>query len=391
MLAITNGMVHTMAGQIHEHGTVLIDGGRIVEVGERIAVPSGATVVDAAGKVVFPGFVESHSHVGVWSDGVAGEGHDFNETSDPVTPQMRAIDGINPLDGAFGDVLAAGITTLMTGAGSANLFGGEWVAIKPFGQIVEEMVLRYPCGLKLALGENPKRVYSAQKKSPITRMGEAALIREMFLKAQAYAAKLDRAASGEGDQPERDLKLEPLVRALRGEEKTRIHAHAAQDIATAVRLGREFGLDIVIEHATEGWKIADFLARERVPVSLGPFHIGRPKIEMAPMTLKSPGILSRAGVQVAIHMDATAATSYLPVFAGLAVREGMDETEASKAITINAARISGIGDRVGSLEAGKDADVLILSGHPFSWQTRVERVYINGLLAHRAEGVAAVG
>lgn len=389
MLAITNGLVRTMAGPVHAGGTVLIDAGKIVSVGERVAIPSDATVVDAAGKEVFPGFVESHSHVGVWSDGVASEGHDFNETSDPVTPQMRAIDGINPLDGAFPDVLAAGITTLMTGAGSANLFGGEWAAIKPVGTIVEEMVLRYPCGLKLALGENPKRVYSASKKSPITRMGEAALIRETFLKAQVYAAELDRAARGEGDEPERDLKLEPLVRALRGEEKTRIHAHAAQDIVTAVRLAREFGLDVVIEHATEGWRIADFLAREGVPVSLGPFHLGRPKIEMAPMTLKSPGILARAGVRVAIHMDATAATSYLPVFAGLAVREGLDEDEALRAITINAARISGIDDRVGSLEAGKDADVLILSGHPFDWRTRVERVYIDGALAHTAEGVTA--
>lgn len=389
MLAITNGLVRTMAGPVHAGGAVLIDAGQIVSVGERVAIPSDATVVDATGKGVFPGFVESHSHVGVWSDGVASEGHDFNETSDPVTPQMRAIDGINPLDGAFPDVLAAGITTLMTGAGSANLFGGEWAAIKPVGTIVEEMVLRYPCGLKLALGENPKRVYSASKKSPMTRMGEAALIRETFLKAQAYAAKLDRAASGEGEEPERDLKLEPLVRALRGEEKTRIHAHAAQDIVTAVRLAREFGLDVVIEHATEGWRIADFLAREGVPVSLGPFHLGRPKIEMAPMTLKAPGILARAGVRVAIHMDATAATSYLPVFAGLAVREGLDEDEALRAITINAARISGIDDRVGSLEAGKDADVLVLSGHPFDWRTRVERVYIDGALAHTAEGITA--
>ena len=389
MLAITNGLVRTVAGAVHAGGAVLIDAGKIVSVGERVSIPSDATIVDAAGKEVLPGFVESHSHVGVWSDGVASEGHDFNETSDPVTPQMRAIDGINPLDGAFPDVLAAGITTLMTGAGSANLFGGEWAAIKPVGTIVEEMVLRYPCGLKLALGENPKRVYSASKKSPMTRMGEAAIIRETFLKAQAYAAKLDRAASGEGEQPERDLKLEPLVRALRGEEKTRIHAHAAQDIVTAVRLAREFGLDVVIEHATEGWRIADFLAREGVPVSLGPFHLGRPKIEMAPMTLKSPGILARAGVRVAIHMDATAATAYLPVFAGLAVREGLDEDEALRAITINAARISGIDDRVGSLEAGKDADVLILSGHPFDWRTRVERVYIDGELAHAAEGVTA--
>jgi imidazolonepropionase-like amidohydrolase len=389
MLAITNGTIHTQAGAVHEGGTILLDGGKIVSVGERLTVPSDATVVDATGKVVMPGFVESHSHVGLWSDGVASEGHDFNETSDPVTPHMRAIDGINPLDGAFPEVLAAGITTLMTGPGSANLFGGEWVALKPVGMIVEEMILRAPCGLKIALGENPKRVYGAQKKSPVTRMGEAALIRETFLKAQSYTAELERAANAGDEPPERDLRLEPLVRAMRGEEKTRIHAHAAQDIVTAVRLAREFGLDVVIEHATEGWKIADFLARENVPVSLGPFHLGRPKIEMAPMTLESPGILARAGVTIAIHMDATSATSYLPVFAGLAVRAGLDEDEALRAITINAARISGIADRVGSLEPGKDADVLVLSGHPFDWRTTVERVYINGELAHTAAGIVA--
>lgn len=388
MLAITNGTVYTMAGQTHDRGTVLIDGGKIVEVGEGIAVPSDAAVVDAAGKVVLPGFVESHSHVGIWGDAVAWEGRDFNETSDPVTPHMGALDGINPFDPAFRDALAAGVTTLLTGAGSANLIGGEWAAIKPVGRIADEMVLRYPCGLKLALGENPKRVYGDQKKSPVTRMGAAALIREALVKAQRHAAVLERAERGAAEMPERDLRLEPLVRALRGEQKTRVHAHAAQDIATAVRLAREFGLDVVVEHATEGWKIADFLARENVPVSLGPFHVGRPKLEMAPLTLRAPGILARAGVTVAIHMDATAATAYLPLFAGLAVREGMDEADALRAITINAALISGVADRVGSLERGKDADVLVLSGHPFALMTRVERVYVNGELAHVAEEVA---
>lgn len=389
MLAITNGTVYTMAGPPYERGTVLIEGKTIVAAGANLAVPSDATVIDATGKTVLPGFVESHSHVGLWGDSVAWEGRDFNETSEPVTPHMRAIDGINPFDTAFRDVLAAGITTLLTGAGSANLIGGEWAAIKPVGQIADDMILRYPCGLKMALGENPKNVYGNQRKSPVTRMGAAALIRETLLKAQAYAAKIERAEREGESAPERDLRLEPILRALRGEQKTRIHAHAAQDIVTAVRLAREFGLDVVIEHATEGWKIADFLARENVPVSVGPFHVGRPKIEMAPLTLKAPGILARAGVSVAIHMDATSSTAYLPIFAGLAVREGMDATAALEAITITAARITGVDDRVGSLERGKDADVLVLSGHPFDLMTRVERVYINGALAHLGEGVAA--
>jgi imidazolonepropionase-like amidohydrolase len=389
MLAITNGKVMTMAGQTFERGTVLIDGDKIVDVGESVVVPNGTETIDAGGKIVMPGYVESHSHVGIWGDGVAWEGRDFNETSEPVTPHMRAIDGINPFDRAFEDVLAAGITTILTGPGSANLIGGEWVAIKPVGRVVEEMILRDPCGLKMALGENPRRVYGDQRKSPVTRMGEAALIREALIKAEAYARSVEKAEREGTELPTRDLRMEPIVRGLRREERTRIHAHAAQDIVTAIRLSREFGLDPVIEHVTEGWKIADFIADAGVPCSVGPFHVGRPKIEMSPMTFKNPGILAAAGVTVAIHMDATSSTALLPIFAGLCCREGMPEDEALKAITINSAIVSGVADRVGSLEKGKDADVIVLSGHPFDLMTKVERVIINGKPAHIAEGLDA--
>lgn len=387
MLAITNGRVLTMAGQTYERGTVLIDNGKIVDVGSNAVVPSGSEVIDATGKFVLPGFVESHSHVGIWGDSVGWEGRDFNETSEPITPHMRAIDAINPRDPAFKDVLAAGITTLMTGPGSANLIGGEWAAVKPVGTIVDDMVLRYPCGLKMALGENPKRVYGDQKKSPITRMGQAALIREAFLKAQKYAKSIEKAEREGTEPPDRDLRLEPLVRAMRGEEKTRIHAYTVQDITNAVHLSREFNLDPVIEHAFEAHLIAEFLARERVSISIGPFHVGRQKKEMEAMTFAAPGILARAGVTVAIHMDTTGSTALLPVFAGLAVRAGMAEEDALKAISINAARISGVADRVGSLEKGKDADVIVLSGHPFDLMTRVEHVFIDGKTAYREQGV----
>ena len=389
MLAITNGKVMTMAGQTFERGTVLIDGDKIVDVGDNVVIPNGCETIDASSKIVMPGYVESHSHVGIWGDGVAWEGRDFNETSEPVTPHMRAIDGINPFDRAFEDVLQAGITTILTGPGSANLIGGEWVAIKPVGRVVEQMILREPCGLKMALGENPRRVYGDQRKSPVTRMGEAALIREALIKAQAYARSVEKAEREGTELPERDLRMEAVVRGLRREERTRIHAHAAQDIVTAIRLSREFGLDPVIEHVTEGWKIADFIADAGVPCSVGPFHVGRPKIEMSPMTFKNPGLLAAAGVTVAIHMDATSSTALLPVFAGLCVREGMPEEEALKAITINSAIVSGVADRVGSLEKGKDADVIVLSGHPFDLMTKVERVIINGKPAHIDEGLDA--
>lgn len=375
MLAITNGKVYTMAGAVHDPGTVLIDGPRIVAAGAEVAIPAGAEIVDASGKVVMPGFVESHSHVGIWGDSVSWEGRDFNETSEPMTPHMRAIDGINPNDLAIPTTLKAGITTLMTGAGSANLIGGEWAAIKPVGRTVDEMILRYPCGLKMALGENPKRVYGDQKKSPITRMAQVALIREQLIKAQKYA---------ESDSPERDLRMEALVRALKREERTRIHAYTVQDITNGIRFAKEFNLDPVFEHAFEAHTIADILAKEHIPVSLGPFHMGRMKMEMAAMDFAAPGILARAGVTVAIHMDSTTSTALLPIFAGLAVRAGMSEEDALKAITINAAIVSGIADRVGSLEAGKDADVIVLSGHPFDLMTTVEKVFVNGALAHAA-------
>ncbi len=389
MLAITNGRVLTMAGQTHERGTVLIDGEKIVDVGADLQVPSNADVIDATGKFVMPGFVESHSHVGIWGDSVGWEGRDFNETSDPITPHMRAIDGINPRDPAFKDVLAAGITTLMTGAGSANLIGGEWVALKPVGTIVDNMILRYPCGLKLALGENPKRVYGDQKKSPITRMGQVALIREAFLKAEKYSKAVEKAEREGTEPPDRDLRMEPLVRAMRREEKTRIHAYTVQDITNAVHISKEFHLDPVIEHAFESHLIADYLAREGVSISIGPFHIGRQKKEMEAMTFAAPGILARAGVTVAIHMDTTGSTALLPIFAGLAVRAGMAEEDALKAITINAAKVSGVADRVGSLETGKDADVIVLSGHPFDLMTQVERVVIDGKVAFVKPGIVA--
>lgn len=385
MLAIINGRVHTMAGATFERGIVLMDGAKIVQVGEQVVVPDDATVVDAAGKVVMPGYVESHSHVGIWGDSVGWEGKDFNETSEPITPHMRAIDGINPRDVAIKTVREAGVTSLMTGAGSANLIGGEWAAIKPVGEIADDMVFRYPCGLKMALGENPKKVYGDQKKSPVTRMGQAALIRESLLKAQRFMENQERSGSETALSADDGMRMEPLVRALRGEQRTRIHAYTIQDISTAIRISREFGLDPVIEHAFEAHLIADYLAREKVPVSIGPFHIGRQKLEMAAMTLKAPGILSRAGVTVAIHMDTTGSTALLPLFAGLAVREGMDEEDALRAITINAAIVSGISDRVGSLESGKDADVIVLSGHPFDLMTKVQRVFINGEQTYVAE------
>lgn len=385
MKAIVGGTVYTITGGVIEGGTVFVDGTRIAGVEERAEVPAGTEVIDARGKVVMPGIIDAHTHLGIWGEGNGWAGLDFNETSDPATPEMRGLDGINPFDPAFADAREAGITTVLTGPGSANVIGGEWVALKTVGTIADEMVLLQPAGLKAALGENPKKVYGDRKRTPVTRMGVAAVLRTWFTRAREYMERQDRAGRGIGEAAAVDLQLEAVARALRGEEPVRIHAHRADDIVTAVRLGREFHLDITIEHATEGHKVAEFLAASGAPCSVGPLLFSRTKEELAGMTLANPGILARAGVKVAIHSDTTSGCKFLLVAAGLAVREGMPEAEALRAVTLNAAEMLGVSGRVGSLEAGKDADLVVFSGHPFHTYTTADVVMIDGAVVHRRD------
>lgn len=404
MIAITNGQVMTITQGTFERGTVLIEGGRIVAVGEGIEIPEDAEIYDATGQVVMPGLIDAHCHVGLWAEGV-GENHaDGNEMTDPITPHLRALDAVHPEDPAFKELVAAGVTTVLTGPGSGNLIGGQWICLKtPPRPNVEQMVLLEPAGMKMALGENPKRVYGDQKKNPSTRMGNAATLRAAFVEAQNYMEKWRRyeaelseyrAKAGDKDAtppkpPERDLKLEALGKVLRREMKARVHAHRADDLLTAIRIAEEFGLDLTLEHATEGYKIADVLAAKKIPVTAGPILFSRVKYELKDMTPKNPGLMVKAGVKVAIQTDEASAVKYLALNAALAVREGMPEEEALKAITINAAEIIGVADRVGSLEVGKDADVIVLSGHPFDYRTVTELVLVDGQLAYRREGGAA--
>ncbi len=402
MLAIANGKVMTISHGTFEPGTVLVEGGRIVAVGPDGAIPAGAEVYDATGKVVTPGLIDAHCHVGLFPDGVGWEYSDGNECTDPITPHLRALDAVHPEDPAFKELVAAGVTTVLTGPGSGNLIGGQWVCLKTVPKpSVEQMVLLEPAGMKMALGENPKRVYSEQKKLPTTRMGNAAALRSALVEAQNYLEKWRRyeadlqtyqARVAAGEQaaeppkpPERDLKLEALGKVLRREMKARVHAHRADDMLTAIRIAEEFGLDLTLEHATEGYKIADILASKGIPVTAGPILFSRVKYELREMTPRNPGLMAKAGVKVAIQTDEMSAVKYLTINAALAVREGMPEEEALKAITLNAAEIIGVADRVGSLEVGKDADLVVFSGHPLDYRTVVELVLVDGQVAYRRE------
>ncbi|KNZ69881.1 amidohydrolase [Thermincola ferriacetica] len=380
MLAIINGRVITMTGKEYEKGTILTDGQKIAKVGSNISIPEGAEVIDAAGKIVMPGLIDAHCHVGILEEVYRQEGNDVNESTEPVTPHLRAIDGINPEDLGFQDALEGGVTTVVTGPGSGNVIGGENLAMKTFGRVVDEMVIKNPIGLKVAFGENPKRVYGSQSKMPMTRMATAALFREALVKAENYMAKMERQRQRTEEAFfERDLKMEVLCKVLKREIPIRAHAHRADDIMTAIRIAEEFNLKIIIEHCTEGYKVADQLAKRGIPAVVGPFLTNRAKVELKDRTLANPYFLAKAGVKIAFMTDhPVIPINYLALSAALAVREGLDEQEAMKALTVNAAQILGLQDRIGTLEPGKDADIIILNGPLFELKTRVEKVIVAG-------------
>ena len=381
MLAITGGRVLTITKGEIDGGTVLIDGGKIVAVGRGLAIPAEAEVVNATGKYVLPGLIDAHTHVGIAEEAQGWAGMDVNEMTDPATPHLRAIDAINPEDEGFRDALSGGVTAVMVAPGSANVIGGEVALVKCFGRTVDQMVVRQPIGLKAALGENPKRVYGDQKKAPSTRMASAAVLREQLVKAQNY---MDKEAHREADKPfERDLRLEGLARVLRREIPLRLHAHRADDIMTGIRIRDEFGFNMAIEHATEAYKVAGELAKRDIPVMVGPIMTARTKVELRDRTMRAPGLLARAGVKVSIITDHWVVPIHLLILSViLAAREGLDREEALRTVTINPAEAMGVADRLGSLEAGKDADVQIVSGHPLDAMAKVEKVYVGGREAY---------
>ncbi|MGD0063911.1 MAG: amidohydrolase [Streptosporangiaceae bacterium] len=387
-IAITGGRVVSIEGDPVNGGTVLLRDGKIAAVeGPGFAVPDGVDVVDATGKWVLPGFIDAHAHAGVSEEAEGWAGQDTNERTNPVTAQVRALDAINPADLGFRDAITGGVLAVNVNPGSANPVGGQTVAIKCWGRTVDEMVLREPAGLKSALGENPKRVYGERNEMPSTRLGTAAVIRGAFVDAQNYLAKLaaaQRAPESERAVVERDLKLEALGRVLRREIPWRQHCHRADDIATAMRIAKEFGYDLVIDHGTEAHLLADQIAAASIPVIIGPLFTSRSKVELRNRSLANPGRLAAAGVRIAITTDHPVVPIHFLIHqATLAVKEGLDPVTALRAVTIHPAQIIGCADRIGSLAPGKDADVVIWSGDPLDVMSRAERAYVNGREIYR--------
>ncbi|NLC02694.1 MAG: amidohydrolase [Tissierellia bacterium] len=364
MIFIKNGHIYTMAGEVIENGSILIENGKIVGVGPNLVAPDEAEVIDAKGKMVTPGFVDAHCHLGLFEESIGFEGSDGNEMTDPVTPQLRAIDAINPMDISFKEAYEGGVTTAVTGPGSANVIGGTFLALKTYGHRVDDMIIKDPVAMKIAFGENPKRVYNSQKKSPMTRMATASILRETLFKAKTY---MDKKESKEEDakMPDYDMKMEAMIPVLKREIPVKAHAHRADDIFTALRIAKEFNIDITLDHCTEGHLIAEELAKEGKSAIVGPSLGSRSKFELQNKTFDTPRVLVEAGVKIAITTDSPVIPlHYLPLCAGLAHKSGLSEMEALKAITISAAEIIGLQDRVGSIEPGKDADIVIFEGNP---------------------------
>ena len=382
MILIKNGTVKTMAGPDIENGQVLLDGGKIVAVGQQVDAPADAQVIDAAGCLVTPGLVDGHCHIGLEEAAIRFEGTDGNECTNPVTPHVRAIDAIQPMDETLAQAAAAGVTTAVTGPGSGNVVGGTFVAIKMHGKRVDDMILKYPVAMKCAFGENPKRVYGGQKKMPITRMGTAALLRDLLARTVEYdeAQKAYAADPKNAKKPPVDVKLEAMLPVIHKEIPLKAHAHRADDIFTALRIAKEFDVDITLDHCTEGHLIVDELVKEGKGVLVGPTMGDKSKFELKNKSFETPKALNEAGLTMCIITDAPVIPlEYLSLCAGLAVNAGLDEQEAWKAITINPAKITGIADRVGSLEVGKDADVAIFRGNPITdLQYKTAYTIING-------------
>jgi imidazolonepropionase-like amidohydrolase len=389
-VAIAGGRVVPVTGPEIAVGTVLIENGKITAVGESVAVPDGAQVVDAAGAWVLPGFMDAHAHVGVSEEAEGWAGQDTNEMTEPVTAQVRAIDAINPADMGFRDAISGGVLAVNVNPGSGNPIGGQTVALKCWGRTVDQMALRQPSGMKSALGENPKRVYGEQKKTPSTRLGTAAVIRGALVAAANYLQQLDseqRKPEADRKPVDRDLKLEALGLVLRRQMPWRQHCHRADDIATAIRIADEFGYDLVIDHGTEAHLLADMIAARDIPVVIGPLLTSRSKVELRNRSLANPGRLANAGVTIAITTDhPVVPINFLVHQAALAVKDGLDRDTALRALTINPARIAGVDDRIGSIEPGKDADLVIWSGDPLDVLSRAIRAFVDGAEVYSYSG-----
>lgn len=384
MLYIHHGTVYTMAGKTYENGAVLIDGGKIKAVGKEIPLPKQeCTQLDAQGGWILPGLMEAHCHIGITEEKKGFEGDDCNEVNEPVTPYLRALDAVNPMDSAFHNALSVGITSVMVGPGSSNVVGGQFLVMKTYGRVLDRMVLKEPAAMKVAFGENPKTNYSGQNKMPSTRMSIGAMLREELTKAKNYQSQKE-AAQKKKESFETDYKMECWLPVLKGEIPLKAHVHRTDDILTAIRIAKEFNLGLTLDHCTEGHLIADEIKESHFPAIIGPTLSSRSKIEVQNMDFKTPGILKDAGVLVAITTDhPVTRIQYLPICAGFAAKEGLGIEEALKAVTCNPAKICGVADRIGTLQVGKDGDVAIYDGNPMEVFTKTLYTIVEGEIAYR--------
>ena len=376
-MIIKNGLIFDAVNKEPYVSDIRFANGKITEIGKDLKVEDGEEYIDATGLNVYPGFIDAHCHLGLDGWGIGFEGADYNEPGDICTPQLRSEDSFNPLDPSVRNAALGGVTSVATGQGSANAIGGTWIAVKTVGECVDDMIIKTPVAMKCALGENPKRCY--REKGNAARMSTASVIRNMMFKAKEYLAKKEAAGDDIFKRPAFDFKCEAMIPVLKKEIPLKIHAHQANDILTAIRLAKEFDVLLTIEHVTEGHLIADKLENCPYPLAVGPSLTHASKFELQNKSWSTPGILADRGCQVSIITDSPVIPQeYLPLCAGLAVKAGMDPFEALKAITINPAKQIGIADRVGSLEIGKDADIVITDGDPMISNTAIKRVFIDG-------------
>lgn len=387
--AIKNGTIFCPKQGLIEGGEILFDEKKIHAVGKSVSIPEGTEIIDAQGKYVVPGFIDAHTHQGLFDGSIGIAGSDGNEMTVPTTPEVRGIDSFNPFEPSLKELLKGGVTCINTGPGSGNVISGETLVIKPVGTVVDEMIVLSPAGLKIAFGENPKRVHGEQnKRMPSTRMGIAALLRKTLTDGQNYLAEWQqygakaRKAREEGDtppkQPKRDLGMETISKVLKRELPLHAHAHRADDIATIIRIAEEFNLELVLIHCTEGHKIADYIAEKGIPAVIGPTIMWVSKPETRERSFQTAVDLVKAGVKVALQTDSLTPMLHFALLPMYVIKYGLTREQALDCVTLHPAEILRIDDRVGSLEPGKDADIVIWSDHPFEFYSYVEKVFING-------------